>query len=159
MLIGKAEPVSMRPLGHGAPSTKGGATVARRCATSGASRPPSHRVVSVLTGDFLAPYLLASVDQGFGMMRMLAACGVDYVTWGNHEADVDHRVVCRHAWEVTDDGIRALDASPRVRVHRQQQGRKRSRRRPRDRCAPSHSSSVLTSGLLQNKRKGRSAPA
>ena len=57
-----------------------------------ASRPPSHRVVSVLTGDFLAPYLLSSVDQGFGMMRMLAACGVDYVTWGNHEADVDHRV-------------------------------------------------------------------
>lgn len=53
-------------------------------------------VISVLTGDFLAPYLLSSVDRGSGMMNALAKTPVDYLTWGNHEADVDHRTVCRH---------------------------------------------------------------
>lgn len=53
-------------------------------------------VISLLTGDFLAPYLLSSVDRGAGMMNALAKTPIDYVTWGNHEADVDHRTVCRH---------------------------------------------------------------
>eukprot|EP00797_Seminavis_robusta_P002712 Sro116_g056960.2 (727) ;mRNA; f:17313-19643 len=56
-------------------------------------------VISVLTGDFLAPYLLSSVDRGKGMMRALAGTPVDYLTWGNHEADIDHRTVCRHVRE------------------------------------------------------------
>lgn len=60
-----------------------------------ANNPPGS-VVSVLTGDFLAPYLLSSVDKGAGMMAALAACPIDYLTWGNHEADVDHRTVCAH---------------------------------------------------------------
>jgi len=54
------------------------------------------KVVSVLTGDFLAPYLLSSVDRGAGMMNALAKTPIDYLTWGNHEADVDHRTVCNH---------------------------------------------------------------
>lgn len=54
------------------------------------------KVVSVLTGDFLAPYLLSSVDRGAGMMNALAKTPIDYLTWGNHEADIDHRTVCRH---------------------------------------------------------------
>jgi 2',3'-cyclic-nucleotide 2'-phosphodiesterase (5'-nucleotidase family) len=53
-------------------------------------------VVSVLTGDFLAPYLLSSVDRGTGMMNALAKTPIDYLTWGNHEADIDHRTVCNH---------------------------------------------------------------
>lgn len=42
-------------------------------------------VVSMLTGDFLAPYLLSSVDRGKGMMNAMAATPIDYLTWGNHE--------------------------------------------------------------------------
>jgi 2',3'-cyclic-nucleotide 2'-phosphodiesterase (5'-nucleotidase family) len=53
-------------------------------------------VVSVLTGDFLAPYLLSSVDRGAGMMNALAKTPIDYLTWGNHEADINHRTVCKH---------------------------------------------------------------
>lgn len=50
------------------------------------------KVVSMLTGDFLSPYLLSSVDKGHGMMNALAKT-TDYLTWGNHEADIDHRTV------------------------------------------------------------------
>ena len=41
-------------------------------------------VISMLTGDFLAPYLLSSVDRGEGMMKALAGTPIDYLTWGNH---------------------------------------------------------------------------
>lgn len=54
------------------------------------------KVISMLTGDFLAPYLLSSVDRGAGMMNAISKVPIDYVTWGNHEADIDHRNVCRH---------------------------------------------------------------
>eukprot|EP00966_Prymnesium_polylepis_P253427 5857145-Prymnesium_polylepis.1 len=52
--------------------------------------------ISMLTGDFLAPYLLSSVDKGAGMMNAIAKTPIDYLTWGNHEADIDHGQVCRH---------------------------------------------------------------
>jgi len=42
-------------------------------------------VVSMMTGDFLSPYLLSSVDRGQGMMNALAKIPIDYLTWGNHE--------------------------------------------------------------------------
>ncbi len=46
--------------------------------------------------DFLAPYLLSSIDRGAGMIRMLNETPIDYVTWGNHEADLSHNdVMCR----------------------------------------------------------------
>ena len=54
------------------------------------------KVVSVLTGDFLAPYLLSTVDRGHGMMKALANTPIDYLTFGNHEADIDHKTVCKH---------------------------------------------------------------
>ena len=41
--------------------------------------------ISMLTGDFLAPYLLSSFDKGVGMMSMLNKTPIDYVIWGNHE--------------------------------------------------------------------------
>ena len=50
--------------------------------------------ISMLTGDFLAPYLLSSIDKGHGMMRMINQTPIDYLTWGNHEADIDHKEVC-----------------------------------------------------------------
>ena len=40
----------------------------------------------MLTGDFLSPYLLSSIDRGAGMMKALAATPIDILTWGNHEA-------------------------------------------------------------------------
>jgi 2',3'-cyclic-nucleotide 2'-phosphodiesterase (5'-nucleotidase family) len=43
------------------------------------------KVISLMTGDFLAPYLLSSVDRGQGMMNALAKIPIDYITWGNHE--------------------------------------------------------------------------
>ena len=71
--------------------------------------------------DFLAPYLLSSIDRGSGMVRMLNETPIQcsaqpwaektkkafwcptrkrrvdrYVTWGNHEADLSHEdVMCR----------------------------------------------------------------
>lgn len=51
---------------------------------------------SVLSGDFLAPYLLSQIDEGRGMMRCVAEAGIDFLSWGNHDADVDHRVTCSH---------------------------------------------------------------
>jgi 2',3'-cyclic-nucleotide 2'-phosphodiesterase (5'-nucleotidase family) len=51
---------------------------------------PGSKTVSVLTGDFLMPYLLSTVDKGRGMMAMLNGTPIDYLTWGNHEADMPH---------------------------------------------------------------------
>jgi 2',3'-cyclic-nucleotide 2'-phosphodiesterase (5'-nucleotidase family) len=59
-------------------------------------RATNPHTISVLTGDFLAPYLLSSIDKGHGMMSMINETPIDYLTWGNHEADIDHKEVCRH---------------------------------------------------------------
>jgi len=53
------------------------------------------KTVSMLTGDFLMPYLLSTVDKGQGMMTMLNETPIDYVTWGNHEDDLGHADVLR----------------------------------------------------------------
>ena len=55
--------------------------------------------ISVLTGDFLAPYLLSSLDHGAAMMAMITGTPIDYLTWGNHEADVGHEHVKRRVME------------------------------------------------------------
>lgn len=59
-------------------------------------RDSNPNTISMLTGDFLAPYLLSSIDQGIGMMTMIDETPIDYLTWGNHEADIPHETVCRH---------------------------------------------------------------
>ena len=51
------------------------------------------KTISVLTGDFLAPYLLSSFDNGVGMMNMLNKTPIDYLIWGNHETDLSHATV------------------------------------------------------------------
>lgn len=60
---------------------------------------PSTKVISILTGDFLAPYLLSALDKGIGMMTMLNETPVDFLSWGNHEADLEHEFVCQRARE------------------------------------------------------------
>ena len=55
--------------------------------------------ISLLTGDFLAPYLLSSFDKGLGMMSMLNKTPIDYLTWGNHEHDLDHADVMKREKE------------------------------------------------------------
>jgi len=52
----------------------------------------SHRLRCCVrtAGDFLMPYLLSVVDKGKGMMTMLNETPIDYLTWGNHEADMSH---------------------------------------------------------------------
>lgn len=57
------------------------------------------KTISMLTGDFLAPYLLSSIDNGQGMMKMLNLTPVDYLTWGNHEADLPHEEVMQRVQE------------------------------------------------------------
>ncbi|KAG7349291.1 calcineurin-like phosphoesterase [Nitzschia inconspicua] len=62
------------------------------------TRAKSHgsKVICMITGDFLSPYLLSSVDRGQGMMNALNAIPMDYITWGNHEADIPHKTTCKH---------------------------------------------------------------
>ncbi|KAG7351539.1 calcineurin-like phosphoesterase [Nitzschia inconspicua] len=62
---------------------------------------PHDKVISMLTGDFLAPYLLSSIDRGEGMMMAINETPIDYLTWGNHEADIPHKHVCRHVKNYT----------------------------------------------------------
>lgn len=57
---------------------------------------PDAQVVSMLTGDFLSPYLLSSIDRGAGMMKALQETPIDILTWGNHEADIPHATTCKH---------------------------------------------------------------
>jgi 2',3'-cyclic-nucleotide 2'-phosphodiesterase (5'-nucleotidase family) len=57
------------------------------------------KTYSVLTGDFLAPYLLSSFDKGVGIIKMLNMTPIDYLTWGNHEADLCHFDVMRREKE------------------------------------------------------------
>jgi len=46
------------------------------------------RVLVVVAGDFLAPYLLSSLDHGKGMVDCLNALGTTHCCLGNHETDV-----------------------------------------------------------------------
>jgi len=57
------------------------------------------KLISMLTGDFLAPYLLSSFDKGVGMMSMLNKTPIDYVIWGNHEHDMAHEDVMKREKE------------------------------------------------------------
>jgi 2',3'-cyclic-nucleotide 2'-phosphodiesterase (5'-nucleotidase family) len=57
---------------------------------------------SIMTGDFLAPYLLSAYDEGEGMMKMLNACPIDILTWGNHDLnDLSEAAVIKRESEYT----------------------------------------------------------
>ena len=57
------------------------------------------KTISLLTGDFLAPYLLSSFDKGVGMMNVINKTPIDFLTWGNHEHDLDHASVLKREKE------------------------------------------------------------
>lgn len=61
---------------------------------------PVDRTLVTLAGDFLAPSLLSSLDQGAGMVAVLDAIGVTHVTFGNHEDDVDVAVLRQRMGEL-----------------------------------------------------------
>ena len=42
----------------------------------------------LLAGDFVSPSLLSSIDKGYGMIDVMNNTPVDYVCFGNHEADL-----------------------------------------------------------------------
>ena len=46
-----------------------------------------HTIV-ICCGDFVAPSLLSSLDEGYSMIDILNLCGIDYVCLGNHETDI-----------------------------------------------------------------------
>jgi 2',3'-cyclic-nucleotide 2'-phosphodiesterase (5'-nucleotidase family) len=53
------------------------------------TRDPVDRTLVTVAGDFLAPSLLSSLDDGRGMVECLNAVGVTHVTFGNHEDDIE----------------------------------------------------------------------
>ncbi|MFO0685976.1 MAG: 5'-nucleotidase C-terminal domain-containing protein [Sandaracinus sp.] len=50
---------------------------------------PADALLVTLSGDFLAPSLLSSLDQGRGMVDCMNALGVTHVTLGNHEDELE----------------------------------------------------------------------
>jgi len=46
------------------------------------------KVIGTISGDFLAPSLLSSLDKGLGMVDVLNKSNIDYASIGNHEADI-----------------------------------------------------------------------
>lgn len=51
---------------------------------------PPQNLVTTLSGDFLAPSLLSSIDDGFAMVRIMNLLPIQLVCFGNHEADVPY---------------------------------------------------------------------
>ena len=52
-------------------------------------------IVRVCAGDFLAPSLLSSLDQGVAMVDIFNLLHMDYVCLGNHEADVGNAALVK----------------------------------------------------------------
>jgi len=48
----------------------------------------ANKCIAVLPGDFVSPSLLSSIDKGASMIRCMNSAGIDYVCFGNHEADI-----------------------------------------------------------------------
>ncbi|GFH56583.1 hypothetical protein CTEN210_13059 [Chaetoceros tenuissimus] len=69
--------------------------------------------VIVVSGDFLAPSLLSSLDGGKGMVDVLHAIGVTHVSLGNHEDDVSTDSLKQHIdankFEWVNTNLRGLD--------------------------------------------------
>mmetsp|Transcript_21699 Transcript_21699/g.45462 ORF Transcript_21699/g.45462 Transcript_21699/m.45462 type:complete len:330 (-) Transcript_21699:64-1053(-) len=69
--------------------------------------------IITVSGDFLGPSLLSSLDGGNGMVDVLHALGVTHVSLGNHEDDVPTEALIRHidrnAFEWVNTNLRTLD--------------------------------------------------
>lgn len=55
--------------------------------------------VVLCSGDFLAPYLLSSLDRGRSMVALMNALPVDVATLGNHEDDLPFDEFCKRVGE------------------------------------------------------------
>ena len=51
-------------------------------------------VVATLSGDFLSPCLISSLDGGKAMLDILKVVDIDYLCFGNHEFDIQLEVLC-----------------------------------------------------------------
>ncbi len=51
---------------------------------------PADELLVTVSGDFLSPSILSSLDAGRGMVDCLNGVGVTHVTFGNHEDDLEH---------------------------------------------------------------------
>src|ERR1700733_7239261 len=61
---------------------------------------PADAFAGVLAGDFLAPSLLSSLDNGRGMVDCLNAVGVTHAILGNHEDDIPTPELARRIGEL-----------------------------------------------------------
>ncbi len=80
---------------------------------------PVDRTLVTLAGDFLAPSLLSSLDQGAGMVEVLNAIGVTHVTFGNHEDDIEVAALRQRLSELNALWLdtNAPEFSPACRTH------------------------------------------
>ncbi|MBI4783276.1 MAG: 5'-nucleotidase C-terminal domain-containing protein [Oscillatoriophycideae cyanobacterium NC_groundwater_1537_Pr4_S-0.65um_50_18] len=51
-------------------------------------------VVASLSGDFLSPCMITSLDGGKAMLDVLKVVNIDYLCFGNHEFDINLDVLC-----------------------------------------------------------------
>ncbi len=58
------------------------------------------RLLVVLAGDFLAPSLLSSLDEGRGMVECMNAVGITHVVLGNHEDDIETAALAKRIREL-----------------------------------------------------------
>ena len=97
------------------------------------------KTISMLTGDFLAPYLLSSVDKGIGMMDMLNKTPIQYLIWGNHEHNLEHQEVLKREKE-----FQGVWINSNMKSHESFKGSK---------CQVDREVIILTSPDGSNKRK------
>ena len=62
------------------------------------------KTLTVLSGDFVAPSLLSTVDAGAGMIEALKSVPIDIVCFGNHESDIGHAQLSARIAEFTNGG-------------------------------------------------------
>jgi len=71
------------------------------------------KVIVTLAGDFLAPSLLSSVDNGKGMIDTLVHAGVNLICFGNHEADIPHAALLERINEFRADDREWINSNMR----------------------------------------------
>ena len=77
----------------------------------------TENTVVLLAGDFVAPSLLSQLDNARGMVDCLNRCGLQYVCFGNHEADIAHPGEARasHRKPRRSSDFRICGLTPRFR--------------------------------------------
>jgi len=75
--------------------------------------PLADKTIVCLSGDFLAPSLLSSLDNGYGITDVMGKAGVTHVCLGNHEDDVPSDALAQRIRESSfawlNSNMRSLD--------------------------------------------------